>query len=662
MKPSYRISFLLLQTSAALALLVNQATAITWNGLAGAPGNWSVANWVSGTPVAGDLLQFEGVTTTTTNNDLTADTSFLGINLTNNGSVGQTSAFTLAGNQITLGGNIVTTAVTGTALTDTISLAMVLDGNRTITANTLHNLTASGIISEDVAGRTLTKNGAGTLALSNSNTYTGATTISAGTLQLGAGGTTGSLSTSSTISVATGAAFTVNQSDTVTQGTDFSGAAISGAGGFKQLGTGTTVLNVANTYSGATDIQGGKVIFTDSSAFGTSSLVRLGVTATTQALEFGANGLNLARPVQIQNAAGVKTMQLDLAGTNTGTLSNQLEILRNSSGQFVINTGADDTLAVSGNVVGTGTAGITKTGVGTLSLTGANTYTGATTLAAGTLVADRADVAATSGALGNGGNVTFTGGTLQYTANSAGSDYSARIKSSTSAMNFDTNGQTVTFGTALASTNTVGVTKSGAGTLSIKHSSNYTGATTINAGKLQINNTVSSQDWAGGLIFINNGSTLEFTGTQQTIMSGATDNITFDSGGGGSILMTRNTIWRNASIITTGGAKNTVSGTFFNGQGNSAYRVIYDVAVGTDSGGIDLQVSSTHTAVAGITKNGNGTLALTSASNAMGAGATIIINAGTVEIGGGVSWRVVLTREPSPTTAPSNTTAAPPRR
>ena len=57
------------------------------------------------------------------------------------------------------------------------------------------------------------------MVLTGSNTYTGATTVAGGTLQIGNGGTTGSLSTSSAIT--TNATLAFNQSDTVTQGTEF---------------------------------------------------------------------------------------------------------------------------------------------------------------------------------------------------------------------------------------------------------------------------------------------------------------------------------------------------------------------------------------------------------------------------------------------------------
>jgi autotransporter-associated beta strand protein len=126
-------------------------------------------------------------------------------------------------------------------------------------------LTISGVISG--TGSNLTKVGGGKVILSaaSANTYTGTTTISGGTLQLGDGGTAGSLNTASTISVGTGAVFAVNQTDTVTQGTDFSASAITGAGGFAQTGTGTTVLSTTdNSYSGGTSVTDGELRVTGS--------------------------------------------------------------------------------------------------------------------------------------------------------------------------------------------------------------------------------------------------------------------------------------------------------------------------------------------------------------------------------------------------------------
>src|SRR5208282_4981947 len=99
----------------------------------------------------------------------------------------------------------------------------------------------------------LTKIGGGTLILSSSNFYTGATNISGGTLQLGVGGAAGSLSSSS--SITDSGALVFNRVNTATQGTDFSSGAITGNGSVTQSGSGTLVLNAANTYSGGTTIQ-----------------------------------------------------------------------------------------------------------------------------------------------------------------------------------------------------------------------------------------------------------------------------------------------------------------------------------------------------------------------------------------------------------------------
>ncbi len=104
----------------------------------------------------------------------------------------------------------------------------------------------------------------GTLVLTGSNTYTGATAINAGTLQLGNGGTTGALSPASAIT--DNGTLKFNRADTVTQGTDF-GTAIAGSGGIVQSGPGTLVLNGINSYSGTTAIDGGTLKLAPAQAF-----------------------------------------------------------------------------------------------------------------------------------------------------------------------------------------------------------------------------------------------------------------------------------------------------------------------------------------------------------------------------------------------------------
>lgn len=156
----------------------------TWDGETSA--NWATnTNWVGDvTPVALDELTFSGTANTATNNDLTAGIEFNGISFTN---TADTESFSLSGNSIVLGGDISqSTAVSG-SISDTISLNMVLNGDRTVNSGADHNLEISGIISEDGSARALTKSGAGTLTLSAANTYTGGTTITGGVVELSNG-------------------------------------------------------------------------------------------------------------------------------------------------------------------------------------------------------------------------------------------------------------------------------------------------------------------------------------------------------------------------------------------------------------------------------------------------------------------------------------------
>jgi fibronectin-binding autotransporter adhesin len=166
----------------------------------------------------------------------------------------------------------------------------------------------------------LSKSGNGTVTLSNTNTYTGATTISAGTLSL-----TGSLAGTA---IATNSTGILNQS---------AAGVISGASSFTQGSSGTSILSGANTYTGTTTISAGTLSLTGSLA-GTA-----------------------------------------IATSSTGIL--------NQSAAGVIS----------------GTSSFTQGSSGTSILSGANTYTGATTISAGTL------------ALSGGNNRLLSTGTVAFT-------------------------------------------------------------------------------------------------------------------------------------------------------------------------------------------------------------------------------------------------------
>ena len=331
---------------------------------------------------------------------------------------------------------------------------------------------------------------------------------------------------------------------------------------------------------------------------------------------------------------------LDLSGVNTFTsaltLSNQSQLVISGAGQLgsgsyagniTMNQGTDFTYAssaiqtLSGIISDDGTANgnndVNMTGSGTLTLSGANTYTGVTNINAGTLVADVADVAATSGALGNGGNISFTGGTLQY-GTGITQDYSARILNSTSAISVDTNGEDVTWGTALNGLNTGGLTKDGVGTLVIDAKGANAGVLTVNDGTLEISATVTGNSLSYTSYQINNGSTLFFNETTASniVLGLGKGDITFGSSvTGGTLQLFGNTIFRNQTITTTGGAKNFITGERFNLQ--NTRNITFDTAVGTDVDGIDLEVSAT---ISGgdIIKDGAGTVSLTNSANNLG--------------------------------------------
>ena len=232
------------------------------------------------------------------------------------------------------------------------------------------------------------------------------------------------------------------------------------------------------------------------------------------------DGQNLSNTINLGNA-GTGANVLRVTGTNSAEFSGDIVGNINGDGDFDVSAAADATLTLSGVISDDGNGpGLDKIGDGLVILSGANTYSDTTRIQAGTLQADVADVIGVSGAFGHTNDITFEGGTLQYTANSAGTDYSARIKTSTAAIALDTNGQDVTLASAIDNTNTAGLTKLGTGTLSLTAANAYTGTTTISAGTLQLGNggSTGSLDTTGTLLI--DGST--HAGSSVNVLSGGT--------------------------------------------------------------------------------------------------------------------------------------------
>ena len=355
-------------------------------------------------------------------------------------------------------------------------------GDRTLTlsgSNTAANEIQGAIVDNSTTGNIfLAKSGTGNWALTGTNTYTGTTVVNGGTLQFAKQeslyNNTAANWTAANINVKSGATFAVNvdsaaaagfdsgnldtlltnisvantavqglqagatlgfDTSTATGGTFTQGNAIAnstgsfgGTIGLTKLGTGTLVLDKANTYTGATTIQAGTLLlgsndrlsnstpvtvaggildvstFTNTVASfsmssgalngtGTLTAATYMLTGGTLAANLGAGAVTVNGDVNFSAAGRLNVASTLLIQGGTLTLSGNESV--NSfqqtggtvAGGFTINSATDSDLqsgTFSGNLAGSG--GINKTGDGTTTITGTNSYTGATNVTSGTLV------------------------------------------------------------------------------------------------------------------------------------------------------------------------------------------------------------------------------------------------------------------------------------
>jgi autotransporter-associated beta strand protein len=348
------------------------------------------------------------------------------------GSIAGNGTFSLGANELTVGGNNLSTTVSG----------VIADGG------------ASG-----GTGGSLVKTGTGTLTLSGTNTYTGGTTFAGGTVSVSSDANLGDLAGSLTFNggtlQVTGTAFTATTRtinlgagggtlDIADATNNFTVSQTLSGGALTKSGAGTLTLTGVDTFSRVT-VSAGTLTFLGTTAgstditnnaqltFGTSATAGNATIANNNQLTFHGNATAGSATITNSgnvlfdgnstagNAQLVNTTSTAVFDFNTvGGLGNSGMISAGSiagSGRFNLN-GAE--LTVGGNNLSTTVTGVltgngsmtgtslVKVGTGTLTLAGINTYTGETVVKGGTL--------AVNGSLASSSNlVVESGGTLSGT-------------------------------------------------------------------------------------------------------------------------------------------------------------------------------------------------------------------------------------------------------
>lgn len=437
------------------------------------------------------------------------------------------------------------------------------------------NLEGAGAVNVGVGGAVTTFSGV--------NTYTGATTVNGGTLRLQGGS---ALADTSTITVTAPAILDIASAETigtllgdgsvtlsggtVTVGAGSFTGVISGANGLTKNTAGTLTLGGANTYTGDTTV-------------GEGTLVVTGGAAIADAGNVIVNG---------------GTFQVDTAEV-IGSLA--------GGGSAVLNAGlttggAGTDTSFSGPISGAGS--LTKEGAGTFTLSGANSYTGGTTVNAGTL-------AGAAGAI-QGDVLVNAAGTLRFDQ-AANGTYAGAL---TGAGIVEKAGAGVL---TLTGTNTghTGAFNINAGTVSIGSETNFTaGAVTLSDATLQTT----------GATTLANAITLDGVGTIDTLADTTVNGVLSGTGGltktgAANLTLAGANSYTGGTTVSAG----TLTGTTTSLQGaivNNAAVVFDDAAGGTYAG--DLSGTGS------VTVDGGGTFTFTGTNTYSGA---TNVNAGTLVTG-----------------------------
>ncbi|EAM9833940.1 autotransporter outer membrane beta-barrel domain-containing protein [Salmonella enterica] len=434
-------------------------------------------------------------------------------------------------------------------------------GTGDVTNNATLELNTGGDFTNNISGTgRVEKSGDKTLTLSGSNTYTGGTTISGGTLvatnveALG----TGDVTNNATLELNTGG--------------DFDNA-ISGSGQVVKSGDETLTLSGTNTYTGGTTISGGTLVATSVDALGSGDVTDNAVLELNTGGTFD-NAISGSGNVV---KSGADTLTLSGANSYTGgttinggtLVASNVEALGSGdvtdNAVLALNTGGD----FANNIGGTGS--VVKSGDDTLTLSGSNTYTGGTTISGGTLVATSVDALGSGDVTNDAVLELNTGGDFDNAISGSGKvEKSGDGTLTLSGANSYTGGTTISGGTLLASNvealgtgsvtnnatlelNTGGdfdnaisgsgnVVKSGADTLTLSGNNSYSGGTTISGGTL-----VASNVSALGSGDIDNYASLQLNASGQFVTANLTTHDNATTGIGAGSALRANTLTQEAN-------------------------------------------------------------------------------------------------------------------
>ncbi|WP_026600982.1 autotransporter-associated beta strand repeat-containing protein [Methylomonas sp. 11b] len=369
--------------------------------------------------------------------------------------------------------------------------------------------------------------------------------------------------------------------------------------------------------------------------------------STYAAEKADGTGLSLREAVGIANRAGGATISF-ASGLGTVTLGSSVTIGENialdadvvnsitvggdiaiASGKtLTVANGSGDTLTLSGNITGAGN--LVKSGAGTQVLSGSNSYSGNTTVAAGTLSIDGdANLGSDSATVSlSGGNLTITSaGTLDDNlAMSAGATIT-NANAVTLSGNITGNNALTKAGAGeltLSGTNVLASSTVIGGTLTVADSTNLgAGAVTLNGGSLTVTGsgvTVSNAVALTGAGTISNANTVALSGivsgTGALTKAGAgTLTLSGDNTYSGATAVNDGTLVaaHNNALGTTAGSTTVASGAALGLQGGvTVAEAVSAAGTGISSAGAIYNVSGTNILSGNVTLNGATILGVTS--------------------------------------------------